>query len=74
MLLLMNRVRWPGFNGWAAMKDLPEDCADIATFTRRDPVLKGVGRALFAETVKPSPGALGFVRSTRPYGPTTGRG
>ncbi len=29
---------------------MPDDCADIATFTRRSPVLRGAGRALFAET------------------------
>ena len=37
--------QWIGHN-----PDLPADCADIATFTRRDPPLRGAGRALFATT------------------------
>ncbi len=48
-----------GFQWLGASDDLPEDCADIATFTRRDPVLKGAGRALFGETEKTAR-ALGF--------------
>ena len=48
-----------GFQWLGSHEALPEDCADIATFTRRDPVLRGAGRALFDETVKTA-GALGF--------------
>ena len=39
-----------GFQWVGSHDSLPEDCGDIATFTRRAPVLKGAGRALFAET------------------------
>ena len=39
--------QWLGFH-----EDLPDGCADIATFTRRTPALRGAGRALFEETVK----------------------
>lgn len=36
---------------WIGRNDqLPTDCADIATFTRRDPPLRGAGRALFVTT------------------------
>ncbi|WP_170335690.1 GNAT family N-acetyltransferase [Ruegeria arenilitoris] len=41
-----------GFQWLGAHDALPEDCADIATFARREPPLKGVGRALFSETSK----------------------
>jgi L-amino acid N-acyltransferase YncA len=41
-----------GFQWLGTHDALPEDCGDIATFTRRAPVLKGAGRALFAETAK----------------------
>lgn len=45
---------------WLGTHDmLPEDCADIATFTCRRPALRGVGRALFQETIKTA-AALGF--------------
>lgn len=40
-----------GFQWLGTYEALPDDCADIATFTRRSPVLRGAGRALFAETV-----------------------
>ncbi len=46
--------QWLGLN-----EALPNGCADIATFTRREPLLKGAGRALFAETSKHA-GALGL--------------
>ncbi len=39
-----------GFQWLGTYDELPEDCADIATFTRRNPVLRGAGRALFDET------------------------
>ena len=48
-----------GFQWLGTFDQLPDDCADIATFTRRDPVLKGAGRALFDETEKTAR-ALGF--------------
>jgi len=36
---------------WIGRNDrLGSDCVDIATFTRRDPPLRGAGRALFAVT------------------------
>ncbi len=41
-----------GFQWLGSNKALPDGCGDIATFTRRDPVLKGAGRALFEATVK----------------------
>ncbi|WP_420587031.1 GNAT family N-acetyltransferase [Ruegeria sp.] len=50
-----------GFQWLGIHEDLPTDCADIATFTRREPVLKGAGRALFAETSKHA-AALGFAQ------------
>lgn len=37
--------QWVGLN-----PDLPPDCGDIATFARRDPPVRGVGRSLFAAT------------------------
>lgn len=49
-----------GFQWLGTYKDLPPDCADIATFTRRQPVLKGAGRALFAETSKQAV-SMGFT-------------
>ncbi|MEO1108308.1 MAG: GNAT family N-acetyltransferase [Pseudomonadota bacterium] len=49
-----------GFQWLGTHEALPENCADVATFTRRNPVLRGAGRALFAETVKTA-GALGFA-------------
>lgn len=48
-----------GFQWLGAHDVLPADCADIATFTRRDPVLRGAARALFDETAKTA-GALGY--------------
>ncbi len=48
-----------GFQWLGVNEDLPEDCVDIATFTRRSPVLRGAGRALFDETAKIA-GALRF--------------
>lgn len=39
-----------GFQWLGTLDSLPDDCADIATFTRRAPVLRGAGRALFSET------------------------
>lgn len=39
-----------GFQWLGRNADLPRDCADIATFTRREPPLKGAGRALMAAT------------------------
>lgn len=42
--------RVAGFQ-WLGRNDkLPDACADIATFARLDPVLRGVGTALFAAT------------------------
>ncbi|MGI9368902.1 MAG: GNAT family N-acetyltransferase [Ruegeria sp.] len=41
-----------GFQWLGSNTALPDGCGDIATFTRRDPILKGAGRALFAETAK----------------------
>ena len=49
-----------GFQWLGTHQALPENCADVATFTRRNPVLRGAGRALFAETVKTA-GTLGFA-------------
>lgn len=37
--------QWLGFH-----PGLPDTCGDIATFTRRDPPLRGAGTALFAAT------------------------
>lgn len=39
-----------GFQWLGRNPGLPVDCADIATFARRDPPLRGTGRALFAIT------------------------
>lgn len=50
-----------GFQWLGTHEDLPTDCADIATFTRRQPMLKGAGRAVFAETAKHAV-ALGFAQ------------
>ncbi|WP_205520479.1 GNAT family N-acetyltransferase [Tropicibacter sp. Alg240-R139] len=41
-----------GFQWLGVSEDLPPDCADIASFARQDPVVRGVGRALFAETAR----------------------
>lgn len=48
-----------GFQWLGTHDALPGDCADIATFTRRIPALRGAGRALFHETTKVA-GSLGF--------------
>ncbi len=48
-----------GFQWLGTHDALPEDCADIATFTRRDPPLRGAGRTLFQETSKTA-AALGL--------------
>ncbi|WP_254429729.1 GNAT family N-acetyltransferase [Ruegeria atlantica] len=48
-----------GFQWLGTHEELPDDCADIATFSRREPALKGAGRALFAETSTRAT-ALGF--------------
>jgi L-amino acid N-acyltransferase YncA len=42
--------RVAGFQTLERRADLPEGWGDIATFTRREPPLKGAGRALFAAT------------------------
>ncbi len=39
-----------GFQWVGTYADLPPTCANIATFARPDPVLRGVGTALFAAT------------------------
>ena len=39
-----------GFQWIGRNARLPSDCADIATFTRRGPTLRGAGRALCAVT------------------------
>lgn len=49
-----------GFQWLGTHEELPENCADIATFTRRNPVLRGAGRALFDETTTQAR-ALGFT-------------
>jgi len=41
-----------GFQWLGTHKNLPASCGNIATFTRRDPPLKGAGRALMEETRK----------------------
>ncbi|MCA0927110.1 GNAT family N-acetyltransferase [Ruegeria profundi] len=41
-----------GFQWLGEYDALPAGWADIATFTRRQPILKGAGRALFGETSK----------------------
>lgn len=48
-----------GFQWLGRNPALPEDCVDIASFTRRDPPLKGAGRALFAVTRR-SAAEMGF--------------
>ncbi|MFT7596835.1 MAG: L-amino acid N-acyltransferase YncA [Paracoccaceae bacterium] len=48
-----------GFQWMGRNPKLPTDCADIATFARRDPALRGAGRALCAVT-KAAALALGF--------------
>lgn len=48
--------QWLGYN-----PNLPADCADIATFTRRDPPLRGAGTALFAASTAFARSA-GFTR------------
>lgn len=49
--------RVAGFQWLGRDTELPEGCANIATFARVDPVFPGVGRALMAAT---RDGALGF--------------
>ncbi|SLN43046.1 hypothetical protein TRL7639_02235 [Falsiruegeria litorea R37] len=39
-----------GFQWLGVSEDLPPDCADIASFARQERIVRGVGRALFAET------------------------
>ncbi len=39
-----------GFQWLGAYGDVPPDCVEIASFTRRDPILPGAGRALFPHT------------------------
>ncbi len=39
-----------GFQWLGENEDLPSDCGDIASFTRRDRPLRGAGRALFSAT------------------------
>jgi L-amino acid N-acyltransferase YncA len=47
---------------WVGVADsLPSDCANIASFTRRDPPLRGAGRALFPVTCEFARGA-GFTQ------------
>ncbi|WP_170759885.1 GNAT family N-acetyltransferase [Ruegeria lacuscaerulensis] len=41
-----------GFQWRGANDALPDNFGDIATYTRREPALKGAGRALFEETSK----------------------
>lgn len=50
-----------GFQWIGRNPKLPDDCADIATFTRRSPVQRGAGRALFSVT-KQAALAQGFAR------------
>ena len=57
---LDDRGEVAGFQWLGTHEKLPEDCADIATFTRRNPVLRGAARALFEETVKTAV-AMGFT-------------
>ncbi|WP_298848048.1 GNAT family N-acetyltransferase [uncultured Ruegeria sp.] len=49
---LDNQGEVAGFQWLGTYDALPEDCADIATFTQRNPTLRGAGRALFQETTK----------------------
>ena len=39
-----------GFQALERKPTLPDDCADIATYSRRNPSFPGVGRALFARS------------------------
>jgi N-acetylglutamate synthase-like GNAT family acetyltransferase len=48
-----------GFQVLLRTPDLPEDWADIASFSRRNPPTPGAGRALFAATV-PAARAMGL--------------
>lgn len=57
---LDDRGEVAGFQWLGVNENLPQDCADIATFARQHPVLKGTGRALFRETVKMA-GAMGYT-------------
>ncbi|KIC42816.1 hypothetical protein RA27_05615 [Ruegeria sp. ANG-R] len=57
---LDNKGQVAGFQWLGTRQGLPDSCADIATFTRRQPALKGAGRALFWETEKVAR-ALGFT-------------
>lgn len=50
-----------GFQWIGRNPNLPDDCADIATFARRDPALRGAGRALVAVT-KQAALARGYAR------------
>lgn len=50
-----------GFQWLGISEDLPPDCADISSFARQTPVLRGVGRALFAETAQVAR-KLGFAQ------------
>lgn len=49
-----------GFQHLGHHPDLPPDWADIGTFARPEPKVRGVGRALFARTRREA-GALGLV-------------
>lgn len=50
-----------GFQWLGRNSKLPGDCADIATFTRREPALRGAGRALCAVT-KEAAMATGYAQ------------
>ena len=50
-----------GFQWVGRNPTLPADCADIATFTRREPPQRGAGRALFAATCE-STRAAGYAQ------------
>ncbi|MEX0367993.1 MAG: N-acetyltransferase family protein [Ruegeria sp.] len=52
--------RVAGFQWLGTYDELPSDCADIATFARRNPVVRGVGRALFAVTAETAR-SMGFA-------------
>lgn len=54
-----------GFQWIGVNPNLPSDCADIATFTRRDPPLRGAGRALF-EVTKDVAKSRGYARINAP--------
>ena len=47
---LDNDTRVAGFQSIETSERLPDDCADIASFARLVPKLRGVGRALFPVT------------------------